>query len=369
MQVPFHAPKRQYETLSKEIDEAIAEVLTTGHYIMGSKHQEFENQFSAYCGVAHGIGVGNGTDALEIALRTAGAEAGNEVLTVANAGMYTTTACLLIGAVPHYVDIDADSMTMCPKSLASAISEKTKAVVVTHLYGQIADLAAIKRVMESYEALLIEDCAQAHGARRNGVNAGSFGDLATFSFYPTKNLGAIGDGGMILTDSEELAVRARLLRQYGWTEKYISRLPRCRNSRLDEMQAAILLAKLPRLDEWNERRREIIGHYRETCTPLGLKFQYKSGLDFVGHLAVARHPKRDLIRTLLAEQGVPTDIHFPLADYQQKAMQAMHWTREDQPNTRSALGEIFSLPCFPELREAEIDHVASSLQKALTQVE
>ena len=326
----------------------------------GAEVERFEAEFAAYCGVDHAVGVANGTDALELALRASECGAGDEVATVANAGFYTTSACLLVGATPVFVDIDERSMTMSPESLKSAITPRTKAVVVTHLYGQLADMTGILKITQGKSIVVIEDRAQAHGAQRHEIRAGALGDVGTFSFYPTKNLGALGDGGAVITRRAGLASRLRRLRQYGWTDKYRAELPRGRNSRLDEMQAAILCAKLPHLDAWNARRREIIGRYRDAAHGTPLRIEHNADTSNVGHLCVARHPERDAFQKRAKEAGVETAIHYPTADCNQPALQGMAWRAAELPNARRAIREIVSLPCFPELREEELAQVARS---------
>ena len=214
MRVPFNAPGREVAELRSQIDTAIADVLSSGWYVMGTQHAAFEGAFARYCGAAACLGVANGTDAIEIALRALGCSAGDRVACVANAGGYTTTACLAIGAIPVYVDVDDASLLMSPDALQAALTSDFAAVVVTHLYGRLAEMDEICRVAANCGVPVVEDCAQSHGARRNGRHAGTFGQIGTFSFYPTKNLGALGDGGALITEDPVLAARIRLLRQY-----------------------------------------------------------------------------------------------------------------------------------------------------------
>ena len=364
MFVPLNDLHRQFLSLADEIQAAVWSVLAAGRYVQGPEHDLFEQEFAAYCGAAFAVAVASGTDALELALRAAGCLPGDEVITAANAGGYTTTACALLGAVPVYADVDPDNLTISPQSVADALGPRTRGVVATHLYGRVADIDGLRQVLAGRDIRLIEDCAQAHGARYNGHRAGSLGDIAAFSFYPTKNLGAMGDGGAIVTDSPEMAGRARQLRQYGWTEKYHASLPGGRNSRLDEVQAAILRRKLPRVDGWNQRRRAIVARYREAAAGAALRLVHNPGEDFVAHLCVARHPRRDRVRARLAEQGIATAIHYPVADHQQLALQGRPWRKVDLSATEAAQNEILTLPCFPEMTESEIDCVSSSLHIA-----
>jgi aminotransferase EvaB len=236
--------------------------------------------------------------------------------------------------------------------------------VVTHLYGWLADMFGILRAAEASGAIVIEDCAQAHGAMRYGRRAGSFGRLATFSFYPTKNLGAFGDGGAVVTDDDDLAGRLRSLRQYGWEEKYRATLAGGRNSRMDEMQSAILRVKLPWLDCWNARRREIVRRYAEAARGTGLSMLHEPGDDFVAHLAVARHADREGFRRRMAEAQVETAVHYPILDHRQAALEARSWRSVDLSASEEAAGEIVSLPCHAEMREDEIAQVCSAIGRA-----
>ena len=328
--------------------------------ITWAEHNNFEDDFADYCGTAHAIGVGNGTDALELALLALDCGPGDEVITVANAGGYTTTACISVGATPVYVDINPDSLTMSPESLATALSNKTKAVVVTHLYGQLADMDGILATLSAKNIPVIEDCAQAHGATRNGKRAGSLGALGTFSFYPTKNLGALGDGGAIVTSDSKLADRLSELRQYGWTSRYQATTPRGRNSRLDEIQAAVLRIKLRHLDAWNARRLEIAKRYAEVP---GVSIIGSQDESFVAHLCIARHEDRDATMKKLNVQGVDTAIHFPTLDCHQPAMKNLSWRAMPLDKSENAVTTIFSLPCFPELADKEVDYVCKALRK------
>ena len=264
-------------------------MLASGWYILGRECAAFESEFAAYCGVAHCVSVANGTDALELALRGLGIGPGDTVATVANAGGYSTTAIRAVGAEPLYIDIDPSTMNMSAADLAARLTPAVRAVIATHLYGRMADLPALLAVTGRAAVPLVEDCAQAHGAAIGGKKAGSWGALACFSFYPTKNLGALGDGGAITTNDGQLAQRVKSLRQYGWSGKY-----QCaeygRNSRMDEMQAAILRAKLPHLDGWNARRREIAATYSAALAGQPVECPRDFGEDYVAHLYVIRTP-------------------------------------------------------------------------------
>lgn len=365
MPVPFHSPLRAYLQDQDAIDAAIASVLTSGRYILGETVERFESEFSTYIGVPHVIGVASGTDALMIALRAAGVGPGDEVVTVANAGGYTTTACSLIGADPVYVDVEAKSLTMCPASLERMIGPRVRAVVVTHLYGSLASIESLSSIARRRGVMLIEDCAQAHGAESNGQQAGSFGDLATFSFYPTKNLGGLGDGGAVVCRENALAERVRQLRQYGWRHKYKVEQLHATNSRLDALQAAVLSVRLSQLDGRNQRRRNLVERYERQLSPCGVRFTHARGSRYVGHLMVVRLPRRDAIRMRLEVGGIGTDVHYPILDIDQPAWSVLGWRSDELPVSRAAATEIISLPLFPELTDEEVDEVCGAVESAV----
>ena len=358
--IPLNDLARHNGPLAGPLTAAMARVLSSGRLILGDQVSAFEREFAAYLGVGHCIGVGNGTDALEIALRALGVGPGDEVLTVANAGMYAACAAVCVGARPVFVDIEPERMTMDPASLAEirAHSPRAKAVVVTHLYGRMADMPMIEKAAGGLP--IIEDCAQAHGARRQDRMAGSFGALACFSFFPTKNLGALGDGGAVVTSDAGLAEDVRRLRQYGWEKKYDAIRAGGRNSRLDEIQAAVLRLKLPLLDGWTTRRRAIVERYRAALPAGAIP---ATGADDVAHLAVARIAKRDTFRVALGAKNIDTAIHYPVADYRQPAMAAIV-KHVSLPETERAITEIVTLPCFPEMTDDEIARAVAVLSSA-----
>jgi len=340
----------------------MSRVLTSGWYILGRECSAFEAEFAAYCGVSKCISVANGTDALEIALRSLGIGPGDSVATVANAGGYSTTAIRSAGAEPVYIDIDPYSMNMSAASLSARLTPAVRAVIATHLYGHMADLPALLTVTGRTGVPLVEDCAQAHGAAIGGRKAGSWGALACFSFYPTKNLGALGDGGAITTNDEGLAQRAKSLRQYGWSGKY-----QCseygRNSRMDEMQAAILRAKLPYLDGWNARRREIAAIYSAALAGQAAEYPLDFGEAYVTHLYVIRSQARDQVRDALGRCGIATDIHYPVPDHLQTAARRTRAAATATlPVTEQVAREILTLPCYAELEDDEVSAVAGALQ-------
>lgn len=334
---------------------AISGVLDSHWYVLGKEVKLFEEEFATYLGVNHCISVANGSDALELALKGLGVERGDRVVAVANAGFYGSTAIYAVGAEPLYIDVDSASLTICPKALAAIIDSKPAAVIVTHLYGQLANVEEVIRIASAAGVPVLEDCAQSHGARRNGKQAGSFGTIACFSFYPTKNLGALGDGGAVVTNDDALATRIRQLRQYGWTQKYQVSISGGRNSRLDEMQAAILRVKLPHLDLWNEQRRAIAQRYSEAFAELDMQLPCSTGEDYVGHLYVVRVKSRTEFAAALKEKWVSTDIHYPIADHKQPAYAVEQLGSLEV--TERVCETVISLPCFPGLTDEEVDRV------------
>ncbi|MCW2539774.1 MAG: dTDP-4-amino-4,6-dideoxygalactose transaminase [Frankiales bacterium] len=338
-------------------------VLDSGFYIMGQQHGGFEAEFAELLGVQHVIGVANGTDALELALLSVGCERGDRVITAANAGGYATAACLKLGAQPYYVDVDEASLLLTESGLAAAFNAlpaPPRAVIVTHLYGAMADVAAIATLCRRYEVALIEDCAQAAGARLDGRCAGSFGDVGTFSFYPTKNLGALGDGGAVCTNEPGRAEQLKKLRQYGWGSKYDAVIPAGRNSRLDELQAAVLRTRIPRLDADNERRRGIHDQYSRAVKDGPLRMVHQSDSSFVSHLAVVLATDRTAARSALHQAGVRTDVHYPTPDHRQK-ISSDRLSALRLPVTEWAAEHVFTVPCFPELCDEEIARVCDAL--------
>jgi len=366
MQIPINDLKRADAALMLKIAAAVQRVLTSGWYVLGPELEAFEQEFASYCGVPHCVGVANCTDALELALRAVEVAHGQEVATVANAGMYATTAILRADAVPLFIDVDPGDLNMSPGALRSAISSNTAAVVVTHLYGRMASIEELVAIANSNGIPVIEDCAHSHGASRSGKPCGTWGAIGCFSFYPTKNLGALGDAGAVVTSDAALARRIRSLGQYGWTSKYRSTLAGGRNSRMDEIQAAALRAKLPWLDRWNARRREIAAQYSATLadSPVTLP-PPADGPDDVAHLYVIRSPHRDRIRESLCVQGIGTDIHYPVPDHLQESMRGVPFHPTALPVTERSAREILTLPCFPELTSAEVDEVARAVSLSM----
>ncbi|NWL78581.1 erythromycin biosynthesis sensory transduction protein eryC1 [Pseudomonas taiwanensis] len=362
--LPINDLARHNGPLDAQLRSAIDRVLGRGYYILGPENQAFEKEFASYLGVVGAVGVGNGTDALTLALRALGIGLGDQVITVANAGMYASTAIRAVGAEPRFVDIEPVHLQMDVAQLEAAISSSTRAVILTHLYGRMADVETVRELTRRRGVALIEDCAQSHGARLQGRCAGSWGDLATFSFYPTKNLGALGDGGMVVGQDQALLERVARLRQYGWTSKYCVEESGGANSRLDEIQAAVLREKLPRLDAWNSRRREIVQRYRAGLAHLGWQLPAEPGEESVAHLFIVRMAKREAIRQVLKEQGIGTDVHYPIGDHQQPA----YALAQALPVTERTSEQLLTLPCFPEMLDEEVDQVIKACELAMEQV-
>jgi dTDP-4-amino-4,6-dideoxygalactose transaminase len=364
MRVPFNDLARQTAAFAPALEAAFGRVLARGRFLMGPELEAFEAAFAEACGTRRALGVGNGTDALELALRALALEPGARVATVANAGMYGAAAILAAGLTPVFVDVHPDSATMDLDALKAVLERGCSAILVTHLYGRLADMARIAPLAQAGGAALIEDCAQAHGAARDGRQAGSWGVAGCFSFYPTKNLGALGDGGAVVTSDEAFAERLRRLRQYGWGRKYVAELAGGRNSRLDELQAAFLHIKLPRLGELNERRRVVARRYNAAFAGLGLGLPPEPAADDVTHLYVLRSRRRDELAAALAARGVGTETHYPVPDHRQPAIEQAMGPQPALPATEQLCAESLSLPCFPELTDAEVTHVIAAVKAA-----
>lgn len=361
--VPINDLARYADEVSGPLCERAAQVLKSGHYVLGPCVREFEERFAAYCGVSHCIGVGNGTDALEIALRAAGVQPKDRVLVAANAAMYGTSAVLAVGAEPVFVDVSASGAHLEPDAVEAVLHtlETTPAaVIVTHLYGRLAPMGAMVELCRNRGIAVIEDCAQAHGATGpGGAKAGSQGDAATFSFYPTKNLGAVGDGGAITCADDNIAARARKLRQYGWSSKYTNELAGGRNTRLDELQAAFLLSLLPDLERRNNARREIANRYSREIVHPEIVVPAEAGGEFVAHLYVVRSNRREALAAHLRSSGISCEVHYPLSDHLQPCHEG-RFAHYVLPETQAWCSEALTLPCFPELTAEEADRVITA---------
>lgn len=367
--IPVMDLRGQYLAIQQEIDAATLRVLDSGWYILGREVAAFEEEFAAYLSRGqsiHGatvgcVGVNSGTDALHLALRALEIGPGDEVITVAHSAVATAAAVSLAGATPIFVDIDPATYTLDPARLAAAITPRTKAVIPVHIYGHPAQMDAILAVARQAGLRVIEDCAQAHGARYAGQPVGTLGDLGCFSFYPTKNLGALGDGGAVVSRDPDLAQRVRSLREYGWTPqaRYVSQVQGM-NSRLDELQAAILRAKLPHLDGWNAARRGLAQHYAGLLPP-GLAPAVRPWAHHVYHLYVVAVPQRDALRAALQAHGIGTAIHYPMPIHLQPAYRDAGGDIARLPVTEQAAAEILSLPMYPHLTPAQVEQVAATL--------
>ncbi len=366
MTIPFVDLKLQYRMLKPQMDVAISSVLERSAYIMGKEHNDFEQSFAAYIGARHCLGVSTGTDALELAIRACGIGPGDEVITAANTFIATTEAISCTGASIRLVEVDPRTYNMDPNQIESAITARTKALIPVHLYGQPADMNPIMDIAHKHGLKVIEDCAQAHGAKYHGQKAGTFGDAACFSFYPGKNLGAYGDGGAIVTNDDGIADRVKLLRNHGSSEKYVHEIEGyCR--RLDNLQAAVLGVKLPYLDEWNAARRraaalydQLLAEVPDVVTPYVLP-----GVEPVYHLYVIQISNRDQVQTALKEQGVETGIHYPIPLHQQPAYKNLGYKPEDFPVSTMLGPRILSLPMFGDITEEQIRTVVAELSQAL----
>ena len=363
LSIPWASPAAQYRAHQTEIQAAIARVLDNGHFVLGEEVEAFERVFAQYCGVAHGAGVASGTDALELAIRALGVGPGDEVITVSHTAVATAAAVLACGATPVLVDIDQASYTLDPSKIEPAITPRTKAIVPVHLYGQAADMDAVLAIAQAHKLRVIEDCAQCTGGRYGARRLGSLGDIACFSFYPTKNLGAIGDGGMVITSDADLAARVRRLRQYGWDESRKTHEVG-RNSRLDPMQAAILAAKLPHLDADNARRAEIAARYNRGLA--GLPFVVpaaRANATHVYHLYVVRCDDRTGLMAHLRTDQIGSAVHYAEPVHVQNGYaEKCVLPKGGLPVTDAVVDKILSLPIYPELTDAEVDRVIASLR-------
>lgn len=364
--IPQASPLSNYLSNRTALDEAIHGVLRAGRYILGDETAVFEKQFAEFVGVPYAVGVGSGTEALHLALRGLGIGPGHEVITVSHTAVATVAAVEMCGATPVLVDIHPESYTMDVSSLEEARSDRCKAIVPVHLYGQPVDLQVVTRFAEKYGLFVIEDCAQSHGALYQGQRTGSWGHAAAFSFYPTKNLGALGDGGAVTTRDPHLFEKLRALRQYGWDEHRISQRAGW-NSRLDELQAAVLRVKLARLEESNQRRIQIARAYHESLSriPALIPPSPTPGTTHVYHQYVVRctdQSVRNRLREHLSEQGIQTAVHYPVPVHLQPAYADRLPASRSLPVTEEVCQRILSLPMFPELTDEEVGRVAKSIE-------
>ncbi|MGY3549615.1 DegT/DnrJ/EryC1/StrS family aminotransferase [Bradyrhizobium sp. USDA 4469] len=364
MHIPFVDLKAQYETLKDEVAEAIRGVLNSAQFIGGEPLASFESDFAAYCQVRYARGVASGTDALHLALRALGIGHGDEVITTAHTFIATAAAIVSTGARPVFVDIDPGTSTIDPKMIERAVTERTRAIIAVHLFGQPADMGPIKDIARRRGLYVLEDAAQAHGAEYQGVRTGALGDVACFSFYPGKNLGAYGDGGAITTNNRAIAERIERLRDHGRTTHY-THAEVGFNSRLDALQAAVLQIKLRHLDEWNTSRRRAAEWYAAEFAQSEIKTpSVRTGSTHVFHLYVITTNDRDAMRNKLEEAGVATGIHYPLPLHLQPAFEHLGYRQGDLPCCEAMAARSLSLPMFPELTRDQVRRVAAIARAA-----
>jgi dTDP-4-amino-4,6-dideoxygalactose transaminase len=354
-------PKEQYLAHSEEIKDAIDRVLNSGRYILGSEVEAFEGEFADFITTRHCVGVANGTDALHLALRAFNIAFGDEVITSSHTAVATASAIAMCGAKPVFVDIESEFYTIDASRIKDAITPKTKAIIAVHIYGQPCDMDELLAIAKEHNLALIEDCAQAHGAEFNGKKVGSIADIGCFSFYPTKNLGAIGDGGAITTNSPEIYAKIKALREYGWQNDRISHF--CGfNSRLDEIQAAILRVKLKYLTKDTQKRNEIANIYFEKLKNIAILPKIRQNCTHAFHLFVVIINNRDVIQEALKQDGIYALVHYNASVHLQPAFLD---TKIDLTNTQNILGKILSLPMYPELSYDEVSQVCDCLLKHL----
>lgn len=361
MKVPFVDLKAQYYSIKKEIDKTITDVMRDSAFVGGKYLKAFEENFANYIKVKHCVGVGNGTDALYIALKALGVSQGDEVITVANTFIATSEASTMTGAKVVFVDCDKDTYNIDVDKVEQAITPKTKAIIPVHLYGQPAEMDKIKDIARKHDLYVIEDAAQGHGAEYKGRRIGRIGDMACFSFFPGKNLGAYGDAGALVTNNDELARKARMFANHGRIEKYNHEFEGL-NSRLDGLQAAILDVKLKYLDKWNERRRAIASMYDTCLEDIVITPSVLPEVKHVYHLYVIRIRSRERVKEILAEKGIATGIHYPVPLPFQKAYSYLGHKPADFPVAYSIKDEILSLPIYGDMTDKQVEYVIASLK-------
>ncbi|MEM2995378.1 MAG: DegT/DnrJ/EryC1/StrS family aminotransferase [Candidatus Bathyarchaeia archaeon] len=359
--IPFVDLKREYLEIKGEINEAIQRVIEKGTFILGEEVEKFEEEFSSYIGVKYGVSVNSGSDALFLTLKALGISKGDEVITVSHTFIATADAITRNEAIPVFVDINPETYCIDAEKIEEKITKNTKAILPVHIYGHPADMDPILEVAQAHDLYVIEDACQAHGAEYKGRKAGSIGDAGCFSFYPIKNLGAYGDGGIIVTNNEELATKLRVLRNHGQQQKYHHNLVGV-NSRLDEIQAAILRVKLKHLDEWNSRRRENAKLYNELLVDTEITTPAEKNAKHAYHLYVIRCKERDKLQQHLLKNEVQTLMHYPIPVHKQRAYSNFSLSY-NLPVTEKICKEILSLPMFPQLTKREVEHVATAIIK------
>ena len=366
-QIPFVDLKAQYNSLSKEIDEALLRTTRSSAFILGPEVTKFEQEFAAYCQADHAIGVDSGTSALELILLALGVGPGDEVITAANTFIATVLAITSTGARPVLVDSDPTTYNIDVAKIEEAITNKTKVIMPVHLYGQPADMDAISLIANEHDLFVVEDACQAHGAQLNGNRIGSLGQASAFSFYPSKNLGAYGDGGMVVTNDKAIADSIKNLRNYGQSKKYHHETIGF-NRRLDSLQAAILRVKLKHLNHWNESRREHAEEYNRLLKDVDVETpKLLEGVEPVWHLYVIQTNERDQLRDYLSSCDIQTGIHYPIPIHLQKAYQNLKYQEGDFPVTEKYAQQILSLPMYAEMTSSQIQYVVDSINEFFNQ--
>lgn len=360
--IPLVDLKRQYSSIRDEIDAAVSAVIQSGNYVMGENTMAFEREFAEYLSIKQGIGVGSGTDALTLSLDALGIKSGSEVITTSFTFTSSVDCIVRNGGVPVFVDINSETYTIDTSQIERQITNKTKAILVVHLYGQPADIDPILELANKHGLLVVEDASQAHGAEYKGRKVGGLGVVSCFSFYPSKNLGAVGDAGMIMTSNSELATKLRELREYGQSRKYYHEFIGV-NSRLDEVQAAVLRVKLHHLNRWNQQRRKHAELFQELLSQsdgfiLPIEAEWST---HIYHLYVIRSRKRESLRQWLKSKRISTGIHYPIPVHMQKSYQSVEYRITSLPVTESHAQEVLSLPLFPEISQDEVKYICDSM--------
>ncbi len=355
--IPFLELKRQYRSIKGEVDSAIAGTFEKGNFILGEKVEAFEKAFASYCSARHCVSVGSGTDALNISMMALGIKKGDEVIMPSHTFVATAFAAINVHAKPVFADIDGKTYNISGSGIKNAVTQKTMAILPVHLYGQYCYMAQVMEIASKNNLKVVEDCSQSHGAEYKGKRR-VFGDVACYSFYPTKNLGCYGDGGAVVTNDSETAEKLRLLRNYGQSKKY-EHITFGYNTRLDELQAAILLVKLKRLDGWNERRRKLASLYGELLGGSVITPSEAGYARHVYYIYAVRSKRRDALQRHLERKGIKTLIHYPIPVHKQKAFSS--YNAQQLEVTERIASEILSLPMFPELTEAEVKEVAAAV--------
>lgn len=367
VEVPLWNQSRQYNSLRDEFLREIDAVLNTGEYVLGHQVKQFEEEFASYCGAKFAVGVNSGTDAMFLALKSMGIGGGDEVIIPALTFISTANVVVFCGANPVFVDVEPDTLNIDPSKIEEAITPRTRAILAVHFHGHPADMDAIRKIARRHNLRLIDDCAQAAGAEYKGAKVGTLADVSCFSFYPTKNLGAFGDGGMVVTDDEAVAAKVRSLRDYGRLDKYVFGAVGY-NSRLDEIQAAILRVKLRHLDAWNERRRFLAARYNELLSTIP-DISPPSEKEYAKHVYwvyTIRTKKREALRQELTEKGIGTHVVYAIPIPFQRAYDYLGYKKGDFPVSEECVEEMLSIPLFPELTEGEQDRVVEAIADAMS---